>query len=733
MLIIILKITYERRGLVVQKIFRIYKEDIKNIITHYGALVVVIALCIIPSLYAWFNIKASWDPYDPSATSKIKIGVVNEDEGTIFNNNTLNIGNKVIDELKNNSAMGWQFVTEKQAREEIEKGRYYAYIIIPKNFSKNITSILSNDIRKGEIIYTVNEKINAIAPKLTDKGATGVQENVNKTIVQTVSDVIFTVANEVGVEIENQLPRIEDIISKLKDLQSKFSDINETINMGDEGVKRVKDIVKEVQDGIPNIENILSESKDLNKKINDFLNSSKSGINNVAPTIKNDISIISSLSNSINASATELKDAILNGHEKAPERIDSINAKINDVIDLINPLVKVLESLNRISPGKPLTPLIQALQGVQGKLADMIKSLEIIKTNIQNGERPNVDIMDKVITLSNDVRDITNNLYGNFDSEILPKINDIFGGGIEISNDISGVLEEVDKKIPDLEKVLDIAYNLSEKGADGIAYAKTMLPKIEGVINDIVSKVETANDNDVLKEIIEILKSDAKSRSEFLANPVTIKENKLFPIENYGSAMSPFYTVLSLWVGMLLLVSILATETHGEYKPLEVYFGKYLLFLTIAIIQGLIVCLGDIFLLKVYCIDPISFIVACAFISSVFSIIVYTLVSVAGNVGKVIGIILLVLQIAGSGGTFPIQLTPHFFQIINPYLPFTYAISLVRETVGGIVKSVLINDIVVLLSFIVLSIVVGIILKKPINKISKKFVENFKDSGIGEH
>ena len=206
-----------------QKIFRIYKEDIKNIITHYGALVVVIALCIIPSLYAWFNIKASWDPYDPSATSKIKIGVVNEDEGTIFNNNTLNIGNKVIDELKNNSAMGWQFVTEKQAREEIEKGRYYAYIIIPKNFSKNITSILSNDIRKGEIIYTVNEKINAIAPKLTDKGATGVQENVNKTIVQTVSDVIFTVANEVGVEIENQLPNIENINSKLKDQRKSES------------------------------------------------------------------------------------------------------------------------------------------------------------------------------------------------------------------------------------------------------------------------------------------------------------------------------------------------------------------------------------------------------------------------------------------------------------------------------------------------------------------------------
>ena len=133
-----------------QKILKIYKDDVKNIVTHYGALVVIIALCIIPSLYAWFNIKASWDPYDPAATSKIKIGVVNEDKGTIFNDKDLNVGDKVVDELKNNSAMGWQFVTEEKAKEQIEKGKYYAYILIPSDFSENITSILSNNIKEGE-------------------------------------------------------------------------------------------------------------------------------------------------------------------------------------------------------------------------------------------------------------------------------------------------------------------------------------------------------------------------------------------------------------------------------------------------------------------------------------------------------------------------------------------------------------------------------------------------------
>ena len=204
-------------------------------------------------------------------------------------------------------------------------------------------------------------------------------------------------------------------------------------------------------------------------------------------------------------------------------------------------------------------------------------------------------------------------------------------------------------------------------------------------------------------------------------------------MRNYGTAMTPFYSVLSLWVGMTLLVSMFSVQAHGEYKPMEVYFGKMLLFLTIGITQALIVALGDLYLLKIYCVNPALFVTGILFTSITFVAIVYSLVSVFGNVGKVTAIILLVLQVAGSGGTFPIQLTPKFFQIINPFLPFTYGIGALREAIAGIYRPNLTKDIIALLIFLVISVILNVILKGPINKILYKFTDKLKQSRLSEH
>ena len=236
------------------------------------------------------------------------------------------------------------------------------------------------------------------------------------------------------------------------------------------------------------------------------------------------------------------------------------------------------------------------------------------------------------------------------------------------------------------------------------------------------------NNNDDVNELITLLKSDVLKRSEFLKQPVDLVENRLYPIENYGSAMTPFYTVLSLWVGILLLMSLLSTNVHGDYKPSEVYFGRGLTFLTLTIIQALIVSLGDIYLLKVQVLNIPLFILISVFTSIVFTSIVYSLVSVFGNIGKAIGVILLVIQVAGSGGTFPIQVTPKFFQNVHPLLPFTYAISAMRETIGGIYMPNLTKDISVLAIFILIFVLFTIFLKKPINKITKKVQDKFNES-----
>ena len=396
-------------------------------------------------------------------------------------------------------------------------------------------------------------------------------------------------------------------------------------------------------------------------------------------------------------------------------------------------LISMLEKLNKFNPARPFDEVISQLQSVSDSLNIVVETLNTVKDNVANGITPDLSLLNKIITLSTNVSDITNGLYTNFDSSIIPKLNEIFDKGYEVAEGALVVLKEAENKLPQVEDILNIAVTGVDSGIDGLEYVKEKLPKVEEMINEITEKIGKINNNESLQEVVDLLKADVAKRSDFLANPVEITENKLFPMQNYGTAMTPFYTVLSLWVGILLLVSILSVHADGEYKPVEVYFGKLLLFLSIACIQGLIVALGDLYILKIYCVNPGMFVLGSIFTSMVFTFIVYSLVSVFGNVGKVIGIILLVLQVAGSGGTFPIQLTPQFFQIINPFLPFTYANSFAREAIGGVVTNVLINDIIVLSSYVILSMLIAIVLKKPINKLLSGFIENFHKSKIGEH
>jgi putative membrane protein len=186
-------------------------------------------------------------------------------------------------------------------------------------------------------------------------------------------------------------------------------------------------------------------------------------------------------------------------------------------------------------------------------------------------------------------------------------------------------------------------------------------------------------------------------------------------------------------VGATLLISLLKAEADnpGErYKPYQLYLGRLATFLTIGMFQALFITLGDIYLLEAYVADKLPFVLFAMLVSAVFVTITYTLLSVFGNVGKGLAIIFMVFQFSSSGGTFPISMTPAFFQALNPFMPFTYAISLLREGVGGILWQTAIRDILFLLGFIGLSLFVALVLKRPLSGLIKKSTENAKKTKI---
>ena len=713
-------------------IFKIYKDDIKKIFTNYAALIVFIALSILPSLYAWFNIKASWDPYGKEATSQIKIGVVNKDKGAELKGEFKNIGNQIIDQLKENDVMGWQFVSEKEAVKAVEEGSYYAMITIPEEFSEDILSLISDDIKKGKIIYTVNEKVNAIAPKITVKGATAVQENVNKTVIETVSDIVLSTAKDLGIEVEGQLPKLDNLYDKLVEIQSKFKDLYETTDLAYDGVNKVADLVTNLQNDIPLITDTLNSTKGLATNLIDFITTSQGEINNIAPTIKTDIGLVKDLADEVSSYVDVVINAIKTNGENVKVLLENLSTKVSSLKEYVTSIRVLVEKINGQSQNGALSGVLSQLETAENNLNQLYNEIESIRNLLDNGNVLDTSKLENAKTVLNDVSNIAGNLYEKFDTEILGNINTILNTANDSAKGALEILQRAQDKLPQVEEILTTVSALCNKGNEGIKYAKDNLPRAEEIVNEVTSKVAKIKDSSDLKDLLKLIANNVEERSNYLTSPVELEENSLYPMRNYGTAMTPFYSVLSLWVGMTLLVSMFSVEAHGEYNHMEVYFGKLLLFLTIGMTQALIVALGDLYLLKIYCVNPALFVTGILFTSITFVAIVYSLVSVFGNVGKVTAIILLVLQVAGSGGTFPIQLTPKFFQIINPFLPFTYAISFARESIGGVVQSVLVKDVVIMLSYIVASILISIFLKKPINNLLSGFTKKFHESGLGE-
>ena len=714
-----------------KNIFKIYKNDLKDIFTNKVLLVIIIGLCILPSLYAWFNIKASWDPY--GNTGNISVAVINKDSGAEIMNKKVNMGDELVKELKTNKDLGWKFVDRKKALEGVNSGKYYAYIEIPSNFSENLASLVSKDIKKGTIIYTVNEKINAIAPKITSKGATTIQNEVNQTVVKTVSEVVLKAFKEAGIEIEKQLPKLSTLENNLVEVQGKFKDIDKVVDTAVDATDKVSDIIKDIQNDMPLIKDTITNSKNLSSDIKSFLNDSKTGLSQLSPILKNDLGLISEISSNAKNAVSDLIDAINKGSESAPQLIDNLSTKLSDLASSTNTLTKFLEKLNKLVPGNQLKSVIDSLNSISAKLDTAVSSLQTIKNQVANGEKPPLTNLNNLLKVIGDVNTITSSILNNFDSKIQGPISNIIEDSFKVADNIIAVLDSAEKKIPAVEDILNTTLSFSGSAEKGASFIKEKLPYAKSVVDTLVDSMKKINNSSEVNELISLLKSDVLKRSDFLKQPVDLVENRLYPIKNYGSAMAPFYTVLSLWVGILLLMSLLSTNVHGDYKPNEVYFGRGLTFLTLTIIQALIVSLGDIYFLKVQAVNIPLFILISVFTSIVFTAIVYSLVSIFGNVGKAIGVVLLVIQVAGSGGTFPIQVTPQFFQNVYPLLPFTYAISAMREAVGGIYMPNLTKDISTLAIFIVVFVIFTVFFKKPINKVTEKIQDRFNESDLTGH
>ncbi|MFE4131030.1 YhgE/Pip family protein [Peribacillus sp. YIM B13482] len=693
----------------------IFIDDLKCIYKNFFICIVVVFLMFIPSIYAWFNIVASWDPY--ANTEGILVGVSNNDKGAELNGEAVNIGKEVIEGLKGNKDLGWRFTTQKEALAKVEKGDYYASIIIPENFSEHIATIMTDDPIKAEIDYYVNEKINSIAPKITAAGANSIVGNVSKSFIKSASGSILAIFNELGITLQNELPTIQKMKNMVYLLEGELPELEQNLKIVQTHVKRAEEIIKMVNDGLDSIEGLTSQKDKLVSGVSNYVDSTKQAFAEIHPLLKNDIASIRSDNESILVLANRLADQDLPDNE-GNQLVEQGRTRINKELYLLDSMYNLLVSVNQFSEKNRLQPEINLVDGLRDNASDQLQAL-------------NDHSFDSLRNLGENNDEVLGSFQDTFSKETGPKFNEIWAETDTILQNAQRMIEEGSQALPEVKTLLNETNRTLVTRTGDIDKLQDKFPEIEGKIKALASKMREIDKSYNMEEVIDFLKNDIEQESDFFSEPVLLNKHSLFPIPNYGSAMSPFFTALSLWVGGTILISMLSVSvTQKGYSPYQIYIGRYLIFFIIGLMQALAVSIGNLFLIDVYAVNKFEYVMFSVLISTVFTLMVYTFVSVLGNVGKGISVVLMVLQISGSGGTFPIQVTPPFFQYINPFLPFTYAVGLLRESVGGITWSVAGNDIFILFLYLIITLSFGIILKKPLHERTQKMKDKLYGSRI---
>lgn len=694
-----------------KNIIEIFRNDIKEVFRKTNTWIIIVGLIFLPSMYAWPNILSSWDPY--GHTNNIKVAVTSEDDGATVDGKELNLGKSLVEGLKNNKNLDWQFVSNKQQAEDgVRIGDYYASIVVPKNFSQDMTSVSRTEPKRATIEYTVNEKINAISPKITNSGASAIANNISKNFVETANGIIFEKLHEAGVKFEENLPSIEKAKEEIFKLNDNFSTYESTLSELIGKVEYGYNILNNVQNTLPEIDRVATNSIMIADKAGITINNIQGFNERLLPIINNHLNVVEEVSKEANVIAKELQQKP-DKTEEIKARQKALDNRLQASTERLQLVKNIFEYFNKLSSERLFN---NQLERVTTLLND-ITTIKEVNNNIYNKMDHYDEIADTVkeefVNKSARVNEVSSNMNSKLNVEVAPLISQVLSKAEVNIDKVSGIIAGAQGELPAVERKLSETEVKISNAYGKLLSLQAQMPSAKSKIQKLTDEIKKADSGIDKNQLFNLLKVDYKQQAEFFANPVKLQENKLYHIENYGSAMTPFYTVLSIWVGSLLMSSLLTTKVEDEekkYKPYQKYFGRGLLFVIISLFQTLIITLGDMYVLGTQATSPYRFVLYALLISLLFSSIIYTIVCILGNVGKAVCIVLLVLQLGSSGGTFPIQMTSEFFQALYPKVPFTYSIGLLREAVGGVYIPAVERDIKILFIYLIIVLVGGAIL-----------------------
>ena len=714
-------------------VLAIFRRDLWRILRNPVALVVTIGVAVLPSLYAWFNIMALWDPY--SNAKNLPVAVVSMDRGAQSpQTGRINAGRSVIQELRANKSLGWQFMDDDQrAIEEVHSGQCYAAIIIPERFSADLVGIVEGTGNRPALNYYVNEKKNAIAPKVTDTGASTIDQEINTVFVSAVSDalagkVLQTAGDAKGAAEQSRSQVVGDlggIIDQLDRTDGQLGRIDSTMGQARQTVAGSKNDIKNLQSQISATQATLSKAQDHMTRTRDDSLRFSSALNQ---TLADGSVRLSSAVTDVNTVAGGIT-ADLNATQ---DKVDRVNSGMGQLVDANGQAVDRLQSgldQSGLHPGDPAYESIQRqIDGLKKTNEQQKASLDAFKKNsstaLDSGKQAASDLSSAMTdTGDTGIKALTaasQSLTGTSMPNLLTGLDNLNAS----NGSLQGALSSLATTAAQTDALLDQLDSTIGQAQSTLSTTRASLASVRSDLEGVRTDVAALGSSAAWNRMSQTLGLSPESFGKAMASPVKLDSHTVYPVSNYGSSVAPFYTNLALWVGGFILIAIYKLEVDKEgirkCTATQAYLGRWLLLVFVGFFQALIATVGDL-MLGIQCQQPALFVLAGVFASFVYINIIYALAASFRHIGKALAVVLVILQIPGSSGMYPIEMMPDFFRNLNPWLPFTYGINAMRETIGGMYGNHYWQDMLHIFWYLPAALLIGLVVRRYLLNLNALF------------
>lgn len=682
-----------------RNIWKVFCTDLRSLSRSFFACAVVVGIVLLPSLYAWLNIYSNWDPY--GNTGGISIAVASLDEGYDDDGTYVNKGQDVVDDLREATSINWVIVdTEQEATDGVYAGDYYAAVVIDRDFSAKMYRMLTDWTGKPAITYYENAKKNAVATKITDTAVESLKRSISENYLEVVISGIMEQGNLLAADLTEDDPetavkgllyQAQDLLSASRRMMDAFETAGRTGIVSTQDAAALETALADLNKNLPDGDQLQQSAAEIQRALYVALEKTERALE-------------------------KLEDAMKHAEENAPALEDARQAALSAAKELR----RLAADLTRLADRVPGSILQSQLGDIAAKCTELAEKLERMASADVQGLLADCDALVKSLRAMADRLPVTEGALRSDLNLVMGQLSDTLDGVKDLSADARAIRSA----LGDVTQSLDVTMGLLRPAAE----------KMVSSLSDAIDQLQGMDGDGYLDILIDILGGDPVAYGEYFPEMVQTTVNKVYPIANYGSAMTPFYTVLAIWVGGVILSSLLKVHarTAGltDPKPAELYFGRYLLFFVLSQLQAAIIVTGDLYLLKVQCLHPGLLYLTASLTAFTFSLLIYSMALSFGDVGKALVVVVMVMQIAGSSGTFPIELLPEIYQKIYRFFPFPYAIDAMRECICGMYGGYYGQQLAFLLLFAVAALLIGLLVRRPFMGLNHFMEEKLEETEL---